>query len=242
MPPGCWETWRGRRAISAVRPAKARQRLEPSFVLGVGQALQLVADLARVPAVRQARQPFQLAEGQPERLADVSDRAARAVGREAGHQRRVLFSVALDDAHDQLLADVAREVEVDVGHAGHLAIEEAPERELGGDRIDVREPGQVADDRADRAAAPAPGRQHAARRAGPAHLGGDLARQLEHLVVQAEKSRQPELLDQPQLLVEAGARLRRKARGRADNAPQKACSQISARRRIAGSPSSEKSG
>jgi hypothetical protein len=37
----------------------------------------------------------------------------------------VLGSVALDDANDELLADVAWEVEVDVGHRRELAVEEA---------------------------------------------------------------------------------------------------------------------
>jgi hypothetical protein len=42
----------------------------------------------------------------------------------------VLAAVALGDGDDQLLADVAREVEVDVGHGRQLAVEEAPEREV----------------------------------------------------------------------------------------------------------------
>jgi len=39
-------------------------------------------------------------------------------------------AVALGDRDDQLLADVAREVEVDVGDACELAIQEATEREV----------------------------------------------------------------------------------------------------------------
>ncbi len=104
-----------------------------------------------------ARQPVEVGGRQPERLAELADRPARAVGREGGDQRRALVAVALVHREDQLLADVAREVEVDVGHGGHLAVEEAAEREPGRDGIDVREPGQVADDRADRAPRPRPG-------------------------------------------------------------------------------------
>ena len=80
---------------------------------------------------------------------------------------RPYFSVTRDD---QLLADVAREVEVDVGHRRQLAVEEAAEREVVRDRVDVREAGEVADERADRRAAPAARRQHVAHRAGAAHL------------------------------------------------------------------------
>ena len=82
-----------------------------------------------------------------------------------------------------------------------------PEREVGGDRIDVREAGQVADDRADGAPAPAARREAAPRRAGPAHLGGDLARELEHLPVEQEEAGEPELVDQRELVVEPRARL-----------------------------------
>ena len=146
-----------------LREGAPARREQPPF--GLGQQGELVGDLLRVPAVRDAREPLQLGEREPERLADVADRAARPVGREAGDERRVLAAVALGDADDQLLADVAREVEVDVGHRHQLAVEEAAEREVLRDRVDVREAGQVADDRADRRAAAAPGRQEAARRA-----------------------------------------------------------------------------
>ena len=99
----------------------------------------------------------------------------------------MLAAVPLGDADDQLLADVAREVEVDVGDRGELAVEEAADRQIGLDRVDVGEAGQVADDRADRAAAAAAGRERVAGRAGAAHLDGDLAGELEHLPVEQEE-------------------------------------------------------
>ena len=118
----------------------------------------------------------------------------------------MLAAVLLGHGHDQLLADVAREVEVDVGDGLELAVEEAAERELRLDRVDVREPGQVADDRADRASAAAAGREDVARDGSAAHLERDLARQLEHLPVQQEEAGQPELADQGELLVESRSR------------------------------------
>jgi hypothetical protein len=48
---------------------------------------------------------------------------------------------------DQLLPDVAREVEVDVGQRRELLVQEAPEEELLLHGIHVREAGEVADDR-----------------------------------------------------------------------------------------------
>ena len=74
-------------------------------------------------------------------------------------------------------------------------------------RIHVGETGQVADDRPDRAAAPAAGRQGEPRRPSPPHLERHLSRQLEDLPVQEKESGQAEMGDQRQLLVEAHARL-----------------------------------
>ena len=114
----------------------------------------------------------------------------------------MLAAVLLGDADDELLADVAREVEVDVGHRRQLAVEEATERELVRDRVDVRETGQVTDERPDRRAATAPRRQHVPHRSGTAHLVRDFACKLEHLPVQEEEAGEPELLDQHELFLE----------------------------------------
>ena len=119
----------------------------------------------------------------------------------------MLVPVALGERDDQLLADVAREVEVDVGHRVELAVQEAAERETGGDRVDVREPRQVADERADRAAPPAPGRQRMPRRFPSAHLPRHLGGELEHLPVEEEESFEPELVDQRELLLQPSPRL-----------------------------------
>jgi len=117
----------------------------------------------------------------------------------------VLTPVALADRDDQLLADVAREVEVDVGHRGELAVEEAADREAGEHRIDVREAGQVADDRADGASAAPAGREDVARDRAAAHLERALSRQLEHLPVEEEEPCEAELADQLQFFVESFA-------------------------------------
>ena len=192
--------WRGRPAISRQSPANARQRGEREL----RPHRSRLGDVLRVPAVGDARQPLEIRERQAERLADVADGAARAVRREGRDERRVLAAVLLRHADDQLLADVARKVEVDVGHRRQLAVEEAPEREVRRDRVDVREPGQVADERADGRAAAAAGREHVPHRPGPAHLERDLARELEHLPVQQEEAGEAEVADQRELLVEAG--------------------------------------
>ncbi len=183
--------------------APARRR---TLRVGVGQLRELLADAVRVP-VRQPRQPLELGERQPERLADVADRPARVVRREARDESRMLAAVALADLDDQLLADVAREVEVDVRHRDELPVEEAAERQARLHRVDVREPSQVADDRADRASATAARRQDVPRDRLAAHLARALAGELEHLPVEQEEAGQPELVDQRELLVEPRPRL-----------------------------------
>ena len=82
---------------------------------------------------------------------------------------------ALVDAGDEPLADVAREVEVDVGQRGELLVQEAPDEQLVGDRVDVRETRQVADDRGDARPPPATGREECAGGFRPPDLDRDLA-------------------------------------------------------------------
>ena len=175
----------------------------------VRQQRHLLGDACRVPAVGELRQPLELRERKTERLADVADRAARAIRGEARDERGMLAPVLLGDADDQLLADVPREVQVDVRYRRELAVEKAAEREVGGDRVDVRQPGQVADERADGGAAAAARRQDVAHRAGAAHLGCDLARELQHLPVEQEEPGEAELVDQHRAPRPAARRTRR---------------------------------
>ena len=168
---------------------------------------EVLADVAAVPRVGGARRALDLAGGKPERLSEVADGRAVAVGGERGDERRAVVAVALVDARDQHLADVAREVEVDVGQRLEVLVQEAPERQLLLDRVDVREAGEEADDRRDARPPPPARRQHRARGVRAAHLGGHLARQLEHVAVEQEEPRQAERADHAKLLLEPGARL-----------------------------------
>ena len=199
IPPECWERWRGRPWASAASRASHAQRPLRPWRSGVGD---VPAHLARVPPLAAAGHPLDLPRRQPQRLAQLADRAPGPVGGEGGDQRRALVAVALVHARDQLLADVAREVEVDVGQRGQLLVEKAPDQQLVGDRVDVREPGQEADDRGDARAAAPPGRQQRPGALGAAHLHRHLARQLEHVVVQQEEAGQAQRVDDPHLLLQ----------------------------------------
>ena len=206
IPPGCCEMCLGRPAISRESTPRARQRRERSFASPSGSLRDLLCDPLRA-ALGDAGEALELGEREPERLAEVADRAARAIGREARDEGRVLVPVALGQRDDQLLADVAREVEVDVRHGVELPVQEAPERQVRGDRVDVREARQVADERADRAPAPASRGQRVPRRVAPAHLARDVGGELEHLPVEQEEPGQPEIGDQRQLFLEPRPRL-----------------------------------
>ena len=108
--------------------------------------------------LRASRQALDLAGGQAEHLAQLADRAAGAVGGKRRHQCRVVTPVALVHARYQHLAQLAREVEVDVRQPAQVLVQEAPQRQPARDRVDVRQPDQVADQRGDRRSPPAPGR------------------------------------------------------------------------------------
>ena len=110
-----------------------------------------------------ARHALDLTGGQAQHLAQLADRPARAERREGRHQRRALGAEVLVHARDQHLADVAGEVEVDVGQALQARVQEAPEQQPVADRVDVREAREVADDRGDRGTASAAGRQQRTR-------------------------------------------------------------------------------
>ena len=155
----------GEVAGQAVRLLGQRAQPAPAalgFATGPQRGGDVAVDVLPVPALRAARDALDLPRRQAERLAQLADRAARAEGREGGHERGAIAPEALVHARDEDLAHVAREVEVDVGQRRDLLVEEAPEQQLVGDRVDVREAGEVADDRGHRRPAPAPGRQQRA--------------------------------------------------------------------------------
>ncbi len=69
----------------------------------------------RVVKAGDLRHLLDLRRRQAEGLAEVADDAARPVGREGGDEGRAVGAVDVVDTGDQDLADVAREIEVDVG-------------------------------------------------------------------------------------------------------------------------------
>ena len=183
-------------------PARGAQLLR-----SVRKRSQLAADLARVPAVREARKSLELRLREAQRLADLPDGATGAVGGEAGDEGCVLAAVALRDGDDQFLADIARKIQIDVRYGRELPVEKSSERQIGCDGIDVGEAGEIADDRTDGAAAAPSGRQGVTGRSCSPNILGDLPGELEHLPVEEEEAGETELGDQRKLLPQPGLRL-----------------------------------
>src|SRR5579884_1564981 len=78
------------------------------------RALDVPGHLARVPSLATASDALDLSWRQPERLAELPDRAAGAVGGEGRHQCGAVVPEPLVHTRDQLLANVSWEVEVDI--------------------------------------------------------------------------------------------------------------------------------
>ncbi len=58
--------------------------------------------------------------GQPERLADIAHRAARAVADHRGAERRPVAAIGLVNPLDDLLAPLVLEIDIDVGRLAAL--------------------------------------------------------------------------------------------------------------------------
>ena len=155
--------------------------------------------MTRIPSLAAARHPFDLSWRQAESLSELTDRSTSAIGGKSCDQCGTIVAVALVDARDQLLADVAGKVEVDVWQRCQLLVEEPPDHQLVFDWIDVGEAGQVADDRGDTRSSAPTGWKQGASAVRTTNFGRHLTRELEHVVVQQEEPGQIELLDDPQL-------------------------------------------
>ena len=84
-------------------------------------------------------------EGHVEHAADILDRGARAQRSEGDDLRHLLAAVLLGDVLDHFAAAARVEVDVDIGHADALRIEEALEQQAVLQRIDIGDLHGVAD-------------------------------------------------------------------------------------------------
>ena len=88
--------------------------------------------------------------------AHLAYRHARPEGDHVGHHPGAVLAVLLVHVLQHLLAMVGGEIDVDVGRALVVLVQESLEEQVVRDRIDTRHPEQVGDDRVRRAAASLP--------------------------------------------------------------------------------------
>src|SRR5438876_4477113 len=167
-----------------------------------GKVLQLVRQSVR-PAVRQFCDELDLAQGQVECLADFAHGRPQSIRGEGTHEARMLGAIACVHAADQLLTDLAREIEIDVWHRRERLVQKTAQKELVGDRVDMRQAEEIADDRGDRGAASPAGQQVAAgaARAAP-NVRRDVARQVKEVMINKKEAAELVMLDEPQFFVE----------------------------------------
>ena len=140
MPPTWTERWRGTPIIWAARSvSSARLSAGGSAVRRAGSPGCAQGCLA---ATR-----FKLLRRKTQRPRDVAHGQPRLVGDDVADQRRVLAAVALVDVGDHLVAAVAVEVEVDVGHGVRAVAEEALEQQVVRQRVHRRDAQHVGHER-----------------------------------------------------------------------------------------------
>ena len=92
------------------------QALDHGIVSGeAGLADPLRGDLAAIPPREHRREPVDLRQVEPERLADVAHSAPRPVGDERCRERRAVAAVFPVHVLHDLLAPLMFEIDVDVG-------------------------------------------------------------------------------------------------------------------------------
>ena len=127
-PPTCCERWRGKPLSS---PASSSASREPRLGgIEAGSRDVLGVDAAIAPAPDAGGQRADRVVRQAQRLADLADRAARAVVDHGRGDAGALAAVFRVDVLDDLLAPLVLEVDVDVGRLVALGRDEALEQQV----------------------------------------------------------------------------------------------------------------
>ncbi len=149
MPQGCSAMCRGKPAEPLGHADQAIHLLEAQVdALQLGQAIDRLAQVPCRDVRERLRDDAHLDVGQPERLADLADRRARAVGIDHRDAPGTRFAVTAEDHVVDVLAPGRFDVDVDVGQVVAHRVHEPLERQVVSERVDVGDAGQVAHERA----------------------------------------------------------------------------------------------
>ncbi len=145
------ETFEGQGDLEELR----QLRLFGDQRLDVGVLRQEFLERRRVRARGNLlRDAIDFGERQVERATDVADDRARRHRPERDDLRDMIAAVAASRVFEDALASLHAEVDVDVGHRHARAVQEAFEKEVVAQRIDLRDAEQVGHDRSRRRSAP----------------------------------------------------------------------------------------
>ncbi len=138
------------------RSARTSGSLSTSAASGVDLARRLGERLGHVGD--QLGDAVDLGVGDPHHAADVADHRLGRQGPEGDDLRHPVAAVLLAHVVDDLAPPAHAEVDVDVGHADAVGVQEALEQQVVLQRVDVGDAQRVGDHRARRRAAPRPHR------------------------------------------------------------------------------------
>ena len=144
MPPTCWPrllgasmSWGGQ--LHQVAPARG---LHP--VPEGGELQHLVPEVGGVVGVELPGEEPQVLPGQPQGLAQVLDDALHRVGGDGPGEDGELRAEVAVHAADELVAEAAGEVQVDVGEQGHVLGDEALQGQAPPQGVDVADADEMA--------------------------------------------------------------------------------------------------
>ena len=211
---------------------KLHHLVEPRIVrIEAGPARLLLLHAGLRPAPQHAGERADGVVGQPERLADLADRAAAAIADDRRGEVGVVAAVFLVDVLDHLLAPLVLEIDVDVGRLLALLGDEALEQEVDLLGIDLGDLEAIADDRIGRGAAPLAQNALGAREADDIVHGEEIGRVVQlgrHLELACRAPRAPSagavrIAPPLALLGERHQRLLRASRSRRGSRPDIRC-------------------
>ena len=175
-----------------------------------GKAQHLGLQVAGVEEVHPLGQLVHILGGKPQGLAQVPDGPLQLVGADHSGEGCMVPAPLLMDSLNQLLPDVAGEVQVDVRHRAHVVGEEPVEGEIELQRVYVGQADEIAHQHGHRRP-PATARRtllqgylHVAQ----AQFDHNLPGHLDDVVIDEKKPGQVVPLQQPELLLQAGLHLR----------------------------------